>query len=70
LQLRRDEGARAELMPVTQMLKGGSDTFFNKGTNGRWRDVLSAEELKLYDAAALRELTPECRRWLENGGTV
>jgi aryl sulfotransferase len=38
--------------------------------HGRWRDVLSAEELKLYDAAALRELTPECRRWLENGGTV
>jgi aryl sulfotransferase len=49
------------------VLKGGSDAFFHKGTNGRWRDVLSADELKLYDAAAERELTPECRRWLENG---
>jgi aryl sulfotransferase len=58
-----------ELMPQTRMiLKGGFDTFFHKGTNGRWRDVLSADELKLYDAAATRELTPVCRRWLENGG--
>jgi aryl sulfotransferase len=61
----------AELMPPMNMvLKGGSDTFFHKGTNGRWREALSAEELKLYDAAAHRELTPECRRWLENGGEV
>jgi aryl sulfotransferase len=47
--------------------KGGAQTFFHKGTNGRWRDILSAEELALYDAAAKWELTPECRRWLENG---
>jgi aryl sulfotransferase len=61
----------AALMPQTSVfLTGGSDTFFHKGTNGRWRDVLSAEELKLYDAAADRELTLECRRWLENGGEV
>jgi aryl sulfotransferase len=57
----------AELLPITMALEGGSDSFFHKGTNGRWRDVLSAEELKLYDAAAERELTPECRRWLEQG---
>jgi aryl sulfotransferase len=61
----------AELMPMTNVfLKGGSDAFFHKGTNGRWREVLSAEELKLYDSAANRELTPECRRWLEDGGEV
>ena len=50
--------------------KGGSQTFFNKGTNGRWREILSADELKLYDDAARLELTPECRQWLENGGRV
>jgi aryl sulfotransferase len=55
-----------ELVPQTKMiLRGGSDSFFHKGTNGRWRDVLAADELRLYDAAADRELTPECRRWLE-----
>jgi aryl sulfotransferase len=60
-----------ELMPQTKMiLNGGSSSFFHKGTNGRWRDVLSTEELRLYDAAADRELTPECRRWLESGGAI
>ncbi len=50
-----------------QPWKGGAQTFFHKGTNGRWREILSAEELSFYDAAAKRELTPECRKWLENG---
>lgn len=35
-----------------------------------WRDIFGADELRLYDAAADRELTPECRRWLEQGGMV
>lgn len=61
----------AELLEFANViLKGGSDVFFHKGTNGRWREVLSAAELKLYDAAAERELTPDCRRWLENGSDV
>jgi len=45
--------------------KGGAQSFFHK--DGRWKDIFSAEELALYDAAATRELTPECRGWLENG---
>jgi len=60
-----------ELMPHAKIaLKGGSDSFFHKGKNGRWREVLSEDELKLYDAAAKRELTADCRRWLEHGGEV
>ncbi len=51
-----------------QFWKGGAQTFLHKGTNGRWRDVLSEDELKLYDAACDRAITPECREWLENGG--
>lgn len=35
--------------------------------NGRWQDVLSAEELALYDAKAAQVLTPDCRAWLEQG---
>lgn len=50
--------------------EGGAKTFFNKGTNGRWQEVLSKDELALYDAAAKRELTADCRRWLENGGPI
>lgn len=60
----RQEAVRPFLSAV---LNGGAETFFYKGTNGRWREVLSAEELALYDEAAKHVMTPECRYWLENG---
>jgi aryl sulfotransferase len=47
--------------------EGGADRFLYKGTNDRWRDVLTAEDLALYEAAAARTLTPELKRWLEAG---
>jgi aryl sulfotransferase len=47
--------------------KEGARSFFHKGTNGRWRDVLSAEELDLYEAKAAQVLTPDCQAWLEQG---
>lgn len=50
-----------------QFWKGGASTFLHKGTNGRWRDVLSDAELAQYDAACEQALTPECRDWLEHG---
>jgi aryl sulfotransferase len=50
--------------------KGGAATFLHKGTNGRWRDVLTDEDLALYDAACQRALTDDCRKWLEEGGRV
>jgi len=48
--------------------QGGVDTFMNKGTNGRWREVLSDTELEQYEAACEQALTPDCRQWLANGG--
>jgi aryl sulfotransferase len=48
--------------------KGGGQTFIHKGTNGRWHDVLSREELDLYEKAKARTLPPDCARWLEKGG--
>jgi aryl sulfotransferase len=47
--------------------KGGAKTFINKGTNGRWRAVLSDADLALYHVAVARELSPDCARWLESG---
>jgi aryl sulfotransferase len=47
--------------------KGGAQTFMFKGTNGRWKEILSAEELALYNAAVARVLTPDCALWLEQG---
>jgi aryl sulfotransferase len=48
--------------------QGGEKTFMNKGTNGRWRDVLTQEDLAQYDEAVAKVLTPDCAKWLENGG--
>jgi aryl sulfotransferase len=49
------------------MWEGGATTFIHKGTNGRWRDTLTADEVKAYDAKAAAELGPECAKWLAEG---
>jgi aryl sulfotransferase len=46
---------------------GGGESFLHKGTNDRWRDVLSESELARYDAAVAKFLAPEQSRWLEHG---
>jgi aryl sulfotransferase len=50
--------------------EGGTDTFFNKGTNERWREEITPENLALYDQAADRALSPDCRRWTEAAGPL
>jgi aryl sulfotransferase len=47
--------------------KGGAKTFINKGTNGRWRDVLTADDNQKYEASSLQHLGPECAHWLATG---
>lgn len=55
-----------DLAPGYKMVwKEGADSFFFKGTNGRWKDVLTLEELALYEEKVTRLLTPDCRAWLE-----
>lgn len=46
---------------------GGAATFINKGTNGRWRDVLSEAESAHYERIAVERLGPDCARWLAEG---
>ena len=50
--------------------QGGAKTFINRGINGRWKDILSQDELMLYDLACDKILSPDCRDWLENGGDI
>ena len=47
--------------------EGGAKTFINKGTNGRWRDLLTADDVNRYRSDAERELGAQCATWLENG---
>jgi aryl sulfotransferase len=46
---------------------GGAQTFVNKGTNGRWREVLTPEESEKYERLALKNLGEDCARWLTTG---
>ena len=47
--------------------EGGAETFMNKGTNGRWRDLLSAEASTAYEQRAVAELGTDCASWLATG---
>jgi aryl sulfotransferase len=60
-----------ELVPPAagpEFFRGGLRTFFFKGSNGRWRDLLTEGDLGLYEEAKQRVLPPDCARWLERGG--
>jgi len=46
---------------------GGAQAFINKGTNGRWRDVLPAADSRAYEERAVKELGAECAHWLATG---
>jgi len=60
--------AGAELMPQTKtMFEEGSNRFFYKALNGRWRGVLTDDDLILYDAKVKAKLSPALAAWLENG---
>ena len=63
--------AHAErVTPLGGMLwTGGANTFIHKGTNGRWKDTLTAADVARYESDAKRELGPECANWLTNGST-
>lgn len=57
--------ANADLIgPFDVMFEGGAESFLYKGTNDRWRDVLTAEELAAFDARANELLPADARAWL------
>ena len=41
--------------------------FINRGTNGRWCELLSAEDSARYEAMAVEQLGEECAHWLATG---
>jgi aryl sulfotransferase len=52
---------------LNRIFRGGAETFINKGTNGRWRETLSAAEIEKCDLIAARELPADCKAWLCRG---
>lgn len=49
------------------IFEGGAKTFINKGVNGRWRDMLTADDIAAYERKALAELGADCAQWLAKG---
>jgi len=62
----RKEGD-AQNPALASLMQGGAKTFYAKGTSGRWRNLFTPPELRLYAAAVERNLPPECAHWLEDG---
>jgi aryl sulfotransferase len=46
---------------------GGAESFLYKGTNGRWQDVLTSDELALFDQRCQELLTPPAVEWTTFG---
>ena len=55
-----------ELLPVDSFKDKGA-TFMHKGETGRWRELLSEEEVAKADRIAGDHLSPDCARWLRTG---
>ena len=60
------EEARGTDDPMSMGFEGGAARFFYKGDNGRWRGVLTDDDLARYETAA-STLDPNLRQWLEGG---
>jgi len=57
----------AEIGMFELAFEGGAESFLFKGTNGRWRDVLTAAELTAYEKRVSETLPPAAAAWLERG---
>lgn len=53
--------------PFDILFEGGVKGFIFKGTNGRWRDVLTSDEVARYQKCASECLPAEAVDWLELG---
>jgi aryl sulfotransferase len=61
------QNSEKRIADFDQLFEGGVKGFIFKGTNGRWRDVLTGEDLDAYRARVAEALPPECARWTEGG---
>ena len=52
---------------VDMIFENGADSFFHKGTNGRWRDMLTEEDSRRYEEMCYERLGEECANWLLTG---
>lgn len=56
-----------EIGDFDRLFQGGAETFLFKGVNGRWRDVLTEDDLAAYRARRDEVLPPPAAGWIEQG---
>ena len=56
-----------EMVGDMQMFEGGLKGFIFKGTNGRWKEILTEDELIRYQNAVEQRFSPEIAAWVEGG---
>jgi aryl sulfotransferase len=59
--------AATGLRAGTPVFVGGADTFLYKGSNGRWRDVLTIDELATFDRRSQELLPLDAIAWTTLG---
>jgi aryl sulfotransferase len=61
----RAEACRIATLGI--LFEAGGASLVNKGTNGRWKDILRAEEIAMCDDQAIERLGVDCARWITTG---
>ncbi len=61
----RERGS--EIGPFDVAFEGGAKGFIFKGTNGRWKDVLTRDELAAYTSRVTELAPPDAAAWIERG---
>jgi aryl sulfotransferase len=59
--------ARGDEIGAFALFEGGAKSFLFKGTNGRWRDVLTPDDLEAYAKRVAELLPADAAAWLEHG---
>jgi aryl sulfotransferase len=64
---RMRQDGEALMANLAGIFQGGSQRFFFKGSNDRWRGVFGEEDLALYEGKISATLPRPCRQWLAEG---
>ena len=59
--------SETKIADFDQLFEGGVKGFIFKGTNGRWRDVLTEDDVAAYHARIAELLPPDAAKWVEGG---
>jgi aryl sulfotransferase len=55
---------------VEQVVEGGHESFLHRGTNNRWKNVLTDADIAAYEERVKAEVSPALSEWLREGRLV